>query len=103
MTRLSTFCIMLCLAVPPSAALAQGGTGSGGMGGPNHSSSGLSATGGAAGTSPTAPGTNASGTALSSGGRGNRLRKRALRGSNAAVDRDEARVDKSIKSICRGC
>jgi hypothetical protein len=102
MTRLFVLCIILCLAIPASTTFARGG-GSGGMGGTHHASGGLSVTGGAAGTSPTAPGTNSSGTALSSGGIANGPQKGPLLGSNAAVDREEARVDKSIKSICRGC
>ena len=102
MRRLSILCIVLCLGGLTSAAFARGGSG-GGMGGMHHSSGGLSVTGGAAGSSPTAPGTNSLGTALSSGGRGNGPQKGPLLGSNPAVDREEARVDKSIKSICRGC
>jgi len=103
MIRLSAFCVILCLAIPASAALARGGSSGGGMSGMHHSTSGLSVTGGVAGTSPSAPGTNASGTALSSGGHGTGPQKGPLLGSNPAVDREETRVDKSIKSICRGC
>jgi hypothetical protein len=66
-------------------------------------STGLSVTGGAMGTSPSAPGTNALGTALSSGGVGNGPQKGPLLGTNAAIDREEAKVDQSIRSICRGC
>jgi hypothetical protein len=66
-------------------------------------SAGLPVTGGAIGTSPNAPGTNSLGTALSSGGVGNGPQKGALLGTNAAIDREEAKVDKSIRSICRGC
>jgi hypothetical protein len=99
MNRLSILCIALCVGIPASAAFARGGGGMGGM----HSSTGMSVTGGAAGTSPTAPGTNSLGTALSSGGRGNGPQKGPLLGSNAAVDHEEAKVDKSLRSICRGC
>jgi hypothetical protein len=103
MNRLSILCLALCIGLPASAALARGGSSGGGMGGMHHSSGGLSVTGGAAGTSPGAPGTNAAGTALSSGGHGNGPQKGPLLGTNAAVDRENARVEKSIKSICRGC
>jgi len=58
---------------------------------------------GASGTSPSAPGTNSAGTALSSGGGGNGPQKGPLVGTNPVVDREEAKVDKMIKSICRGC
>jgi hypothetical protein len=102
MTRLSILCIALCIAAPASAVFARGG-GGGGMGGMHHSSGGLSVTGGAAGTSPAAPGTNSLGTALSSDGGGNGPQKDPLFGSNATVDREEAKVDKSLQSICRGC
>lgn len=102
MKKLSVLCIILCVGIPASAALARGGGGGGGMGG-MHSSGGLSVTGGAAGTSPMAPGTNSLGTALSSGGMANGPQKGPLLGTNAAIDREEARVAKSIGSICRGC
>jgi hypothetical protein len=71
----------------------------GGGGGSHHSST----TGGASGTSVGAPGTNSSGTALSSGGVGNGPQKGPLLGTNAAVDAEDAKVEKMIKSICRGC
>jgi len=66
--------------------------------GSHHSS----ATGGASGTSASAPGTNSLGTALSSSGFGSRI-KGPLLGTNPAIDREEAKVNKMIGSICRGC
>jgi hypothetical protein len=65
-----------------------------------------SVTGGAFGSSATAPGTNSLGTALpSSGGRGrgHKMKGPTLGTGNPAVDRDDARVDKMVRSICRGC
>ena len=59
-------------------------------------------TGGAFGAKVNAPGTNSLGTALSSSGRGQGS-KGPLLGTNPAIDREEARVDKMIASICRGC
>lgn len=76
-----------------AAAFARGG----GMG--SHPS----ATGGAFGTSAAAPGTNSLGTALSSSGIGNGPMKGRLLGTNPALDREEAKVDQMIGSICRGC
>jgi hypothetical protein len=67
--------------------------------GSHHSSS----TGGAFGTSPTAPGTNSLGTALSSSGAGGPMKGPALGTGNPAVDHEDAKVDKIVKSICRGC
>jgi len=95
MKRLAVLCIALCVSLSTTAAFARGG----GHGGSHHSS----ATGGAAGTSVGAPGTNSAGTALSSGGGGNGAQKGPLGGTNPVIDRDEAKVDKMIKSICRGC
>ena len=69
-----------------SAAFARGGMGS------HHSS----VTGGAFGSSAAAPGTNSLGTALSSSGIGESPMKGPLLGTNAAIDRDEAKVDKMI-------
>jgi hypothetical protein len=98
MKRLSVIFVVLCVGVT-SAALARGG----GMGGMHHSTAGMPVTGGAFGTSPNAPGTNSLGTALSSNGVGNGPQKGALLGTNSAIDREDAKVEKSIKSICRGC
>jgi hypothetical protein len=93
--KLAVLCIALCVSLSTTAAFARGG----GHGGSHHSS----ATGGAAGTSVGSPGTNSAGTALSSGGGGNGPQKGPLVGTNPVVDREEAKVDKMIKSICRGC
>jgi hypothetical protein len=89
MTKLFVLCVILCVSLSGTAAFARGGGG-----GSHHSS------GGASGTSVAAPGTNSSGTALSSGGHGS---KGAPFVSDPAIDREEAKVDKMIKSICRGC
>jgi hypothetical protein len=85
----------LCVSFSTTAGFARGG----GHGGSHQSSS----TGGAAGTSVGSPGTNSAGTALSSGGRGNGPQNGQVAGANPVIDRDEAKVDKMIKSICRGC
>jgi hypothetical protein len=89
----AVLCAALCVSLSTTAAFARGG------GGSHHSSS----TGGAAGTSLAAPGTNSAGTALSSGGAGNGAQKGPLLGTNPVVDREDAKVEKMIKSICRGC
>jgi hypothetical protein len=93
MKKLSVLCVALCVTLSTTAAFARGG------GGSHHSS----ATGGASGSNAGAPGTNSAGTALSSGGGGNGAQKGPLLGTNAVVDREDAKVDKMIKSICRGC
>jgi hypothetical protein len=83
MTKLFVLCAALCVGLSTTAVFARGG----GMG--SHH-------GGASGTSVAAPGTNSSGTALSSSGHG-------AKGYNPVLEQDEAKVDKMIKSICRGC
>jgi len=95
MKRLSVLCVALCLCLLATAAFARGG---GGMG-----SSHMSVTGGAFGTSAVAPGTNSLGTALSSSGIGHGPIKGPLLGTSPAIDREEAKVDKMMDSICRGC
>jgi hypothetical protein len=85
--------VAVCVGLSSVAAFARGG----GMG--SHPS----ATGGAFGTSAAAPGTNSLGTALSSSGVGNGPVKGPLLGTNPAIDREEAKVDRMIGSICRGC
>jgi len=92
MRKLHVLCLVLAVALP-TAALSRGG----GLG--SHRSS----TGGAFGASPTAPGTNSLGTALSSGGAGERMKGPLLGTGNPAVDREDKRVEKMIGSICRGC
>jgi hypothetical protein len=99
MRRLCILCIALCVSFSGAAALARGsGSGMGlGMGMHHHA-----VTGGAAGTSPTAPGTNSLGTALSSSGKGSPAAGPKL-GTDPALKREDARVARMIKSICRGC
>jgi hypothetical protein len=63
---------------------------------------GMPMTGGALGTTAAAPGTNSLGTAVSSSGT-ERPMKGPLLGTDAAIDREEAKVDKMVGSICRGC
>ena len=92
MKKLSVLCVAVCVSLSTTAAFARGG----GMG--SHQ---MSATGGAFGTSAAAPGTNSLGTALASDGVG--PMKGPLLGTNPAIDREEAKVDKMIGSICRGC
>jgi hypothetical protein len=92
MKTFSVLCVALCVSLPATAAFARGGMGS-------H----MSVTGGALGTSAATPGTNSLGTALSSSGVGNGPMKGPLLGTSPAIDREEAKVDKMIGSICRGC
>ena len=97
MKKLSILCVAFAIGLSTSAALARGGMGGmGGMG--SH----MSVTGGAFGTSAAAPGTNSLGTALSSSGTSGAM-KGALLGTSPAIDREEAKVEKMIGSICRGC
>jgi hypothetical protein len=98
-------CASLCTGLAGTAAFARGGSHGGGMG-MHHSSSamtGIPVTGGAFGERPGSPGTNSLGTALSTSGFSNSQRKGPLLGTSAAVDREDAKVEKMIGSICRGC
>jgi hypothetical protein len=63
----------------------------------------MSVTGGAFGSSAAAPGTNSLGTALSSSGAGLGPIKGPLLGTSPAVDREDAKVERMMGSICRGC
>ncbi|WP_454628718.1 hypothetical protein [Bradyrhizobium cenepequi] len=113
MKKLSLLCIALSIGLSTTAAFARGG--GGGMGGHHSSmmstmhmnsglpmSGGLPVTGGAFGTSPATPGTNSLGTALSSSGVAT-PQKGPLLGTDSSIDREEAKVEKMIGSICRGC
>jgi hypothetical protein len=93
MKTLSVLCVVISIGLSTTAAFGRGGMGS------YH----MSVSGGAFGTTAAAPGTNSLGTALSSSGTGARPMKGPLLGTNPAVDREEAKVDKMIDSICRGC
>jgi hypothetical protein len=97
MKMLSVPCVALCISFSTVAAFARGGGMGMGMG-----SSHMSSTGGAFGTSAAAPGTNSLGTALSSSGTSHPM-KGPLLGTNPAIDHEEAKVEKMIGSICRGC
>ncbi|MGA2291304.1 hypothetical protein [Bradyrhizobium sp.] len=93
MKALSVFCIVISIGFSTTVAFGRGGMGS------HH----MPMSGGAYGTSAAAPGTNSLGTALSSSGVGAGPMKGPLLGTNPAIDREEAKVDKMIDSICRGC
>jgi hypothetical protein len=94
MKTLSILCVALCVGLSTTATFARGG----GMG--SHS---MSAMGGVFGTSAAAPGTNSLGTALSSSRTGLGPVPGPLLGTSPAIDREEAKVDKMIDGICRGC
>jgi hypothetical protein len=98
MKKLSVLCVALCVSLSTTAAFARGG----GMGLHMAAAGGIPVTGGAFGTSAAAPGTNSLGTALPSSGIG-RPTNGPLLGTNPAIDREEARVEKMMSSICRGC
>jgi pectate lyase len=103
MKNLSVLCIALCVGASATAAFARGGMGGAhGMGSSHMSMTGMPSTGGALGTTAAAPGTNSLGTAVSSSGT-ERPMKGPLLGTDAAIDRQEAKVDKMVGSICRGC
>jgi hypothetical protein len=94
MNKFFVLCVALCIGLSTNAAFARGG----GMG-----STHMSVTGGAFGTNAATPGTNSLGTALSSSGIGHGPQSGPLLGTNPAIDREEAKVDKMIAGICRGC
>ena len=99
MKTLSVLCITLCVGLSTTAAFARGGMGGAhGMGSSHMGMMGMSMMGGAFGTTAAAPGTNSSGTALSSDGVGH-----PMLDTKPAIDPEDAKVDKMINSICRGC
>ena len=93
MKTLSILCVAVSIGLSMTAAFGRGGMAS-------HSTSPV--TGGAFGTSAAAPGTNSLGTALSSSGAG-KVMKGELLGTSPAIDHEEAKVEKMMGSICRGC
>ncbi len=94
MKTLSILCAAVSIGLSITAAFGRGGMAS-------HSMS--LDTGGAFGTSAAAPGTNSLGTALSSSGMGDHAMKGALLGTSPAIDQEEAKVEKMMNGICRGC
>jgi hypothetical protein len=99
MKKIAVLCVALCVGLPTTVAFARGG----GTGSHHSGMSTRAVTGGASGTNPNTPGTNSLGTALSSDAVGNGPQKGPLVGTSPAIDREEARVNKMIASICRGC
>ena len=99
MRKLSVLCTVLCVGLSTTAAFARGGMGGAhGMGSSHTGMTGMSMMGGAFGTTAAAPGTNSSGTALSSDGVGH-----PMLDAKPAIDPEDAKVDRMINSICRGC
>jgi hypothetical protein len=98
-------CASLFTGLAGTAAFARGGSHGGGMGMHPSSSAmtGIPVTGGAFGERVGSPGTNSLGTALSTSGFSNSQRKGPLLGTSPAIDREDAKVEKMISSICRGC
>jgi hypothetical protein len=107
MKKSLVICIALGLGLSSTVALARGGGGGmgrgmGGMGVSHMMGPAQIGAGGSFGTSPYAPGTNSAGTALASSGMGKPI-KGPLLGTSPAVDQEEAKVEKMLGSICRGC
>ena len=110
MKKLSVVCLAIGVVLSSPAAFGRGG----GMGSHSMSMNGSmtgsmsrsmtgGVLGGALGTSAATPGTNSLGTALPSSGRAEGPMKGAPLGESPAVDKEEAKVEKMIGSICRGC
>ena len=96
--------IAIGLGIWSPIAFARGGMsgGVGGMGMSHTMGASSIGAGGSFGTSVYAPGTNSLGTALPSSGVGKPM-KGALLGTSPAIDREEAKVEKMLNSVCRGC
>jgi hypothetical protein len=100
MKRTLFISIAIGLGIWSPIAFARGGMGGMGM---SHMGSAQSVgAGGSFGTGIYTPGTNSLGTALPSSGAGMPM-KGALLGTSPQIDREEARVEKALGSICRGC
>jgi hypothetical protein len=96
MKKMSLACVAIVIGLSTTAAFGRGGMGH------TMGPSPMSVTGGAYGTSAAAPGTNSLGTALSSSGTGKAM-KGELLGTSPEIGREEAKVEKMMGSICRGC
>lgn len=93
MRSFAVICTLASVALS-DAAFARGGMGS-------HTSM---ESGGTLGTSAATPGTNSLGTALPSSETGGHAMKGSLLGTDASIDKDDARLEKMLEgSICRGC
>jgi len=101
MRALSVLFVVLAIGTSTTAAFARGGMGMHSMGMEMHPMAANS--GGPFGTSAATPGTNSLGTALSSSSFGEPPMKGPELGTSPAIDQEEARVNKMIGSICRGC
>jgi hypothetical protein len=101
MKKLCVLSIAVAIGLSTTAAFGRG-MGMSHMGMSHMSSSHMPVTGGAFGTSAATPGTNSLGTALPSSGVGTPMKGPPL-GTSPSIDREEARVEKMMNSICRGC
>ena len=100
MKKLAVLSLVLVVTLSSTAAFSRGG----GTGSHSGMGSHAPATGGAFGERVSAPGTNSLGTALSTTGMGNgSAQKGPLLGTSPAVDHEEARVNRMMSSVCRGC
>jgi hypothetical protein len=102
MKKILVICIAVGLGIWNPIAFARGGGMGGGMGMSHTMGAPSVGAGGSFGTSINAPGTNSLGTALPSSGVGTPM-KGALLGTSPAIDREEAKVEKMLGSVCRGC
>jgi hypothetical protein len=101
MKKLCVLSVVVAIGLSTTAAFGRG-MGMSHMGMPHMSLPLMPVTGGASGTSAATPGTNSLGTALPSSGIGKPM-KGPLLGTSPAIDCEEAKVEKMMSSICRGC